>query len=452
MSEELITKIYNAFNPYPLTLKEADRKLYVDCEEVRGEENIIRQLGKKIITSNTNTYQLYAGHRGGGKTTELYRLQRKLEEKGCFVVYFAADLDLDVNDVQYTDILLACTRSILEGLKDYAKTERLAEWLRDRWDSLKDLALSEIKIENSSLDLQIPLFGKLTTTLKNVPSRREIIRKQIDIHLPSLIDSLNQFIQEGKKNLPNGKTKIVAIVDNLDRIPPTTINEKEGKTNHDEIFIDRSNLLQKLDCHVIYTIPISFVHSRKANIAADLYGFPEVLPMIKVRDRSNHIHPLGLEKLQDILSKRIQQFNAAQGLILERDIFENEEIMNKLCEMTGGQVRELMHFMQMVLDWTDELPIREKAVKRTLSQYRNNYHNTVDEKDWIKLAEVSQNKQIVHAQDYRNLLFSRCILEYAELTPDEEVKKWYDVHPLLKETEDFQEALERFKKNESKKN
>lgn len=324
--------------------------------------------------------------------------------------------------------------------------------MQSRWTFLKDLALSEVKFDKASIDLKIPVLGKLTTTLKNVPSRREEIRKKVDVEMPSLIDSLNQFIQKGKNNLPDGKTKIVVIADNLDRIPPNTINEKEGKTNHDEIFIDRSNLLQKLDCHAIYTIPISFVHSRQANLAADLYGFPEVLPMIKVRDRNNNVHSLGIEKLKDILSKRILQFDAAQGLSLEKDIFENADLTNKICEMTGGQVRELMHFMQMILDWTDELPIREKAVKRTLSQYRNNYRNTVDEKDWIKLAEVSQTKQIVNEQDYRDLLFRRCILEYAELAPDDELEKWYDVHPLLKETDEFLRALEEYKNGRSRVN
>ena len=33
-----------------------------------------------------------------------------------------------------------------------------------------------------------------------------------------------------------------------------------GRNSHDEIFLDRSDQLQGLDCHLIYTIPISMVY------------------------------------------------------------------------------------------------------------------------------------------------------------------------------------------------
>ena len=138
MSEELITNIYNAFNPFqPL---KPGNPAYVNCSQVRGEENIFREVGRKIIRSNQRTCQLYTGHRGVGKSTELLRLKDHLEKKGCFVVYFGAtEGDIDEQDAQYTDILLACTRHILEELKDYASPQPLLNWLKGRWQELKEL-------------------------------------------------------------------------------------------------------------------------------------------------------------------------------------------------------------------------------------------------------------------------------------------------------------------------
>jgi hypothetical protein len=57
-------------------------------------------LGRKIERSqNKPLAQLYAGHRGTGKSTELLRLKKYLEERKCHVVYFAADEgDIDPED------------------------------------------------------------------------------------------------------------------------------------------------------------------------------------------------------------------------------------------------------------------------------------------------------------------------------------------------------------------
>ena len=120
VSEELLTQIYNAFDPKrPL---EPDDPFYVKCHEVRGDENIINEVGRKIVRAESLTYQLYTGHRGVGKSTELRRLRRYLEEQGRKVIYFEATDDLDNVNVQYTDILLSCTRHLIKELQDNADT------------------------------------------------------------------------------------------------------------------------------------------------------------------------------------------------------------------------------------------------------------------------------------------------------------------------------------------
>jgi hypothetical protein len=90
----VLSDIYNAFEPVPL---EAGSPMYVNCKDVRGGGDVLVELGKPIEMSDRPTCQLYTGHRGGGKSTELLRLKQYLEqEKGCTVVYFSAE-DADVN-------------------------------------------------------------------------------------------------------------------------------------------------------------------------------------------------------------------------------------------------------------------------------------------------------------------------------------------------------------------
>jgi hypothetical protein len=199
--KKILDALYNVFDPFKPLLPEDSQ--YVDCREVRGDGDILEELGNNISRSQRMTCQLYTGHRGAGKSTELLRLKQYLEQNKFLVVYFAADEeDIEAEDAEYADILLACTRHILEDLKHTAKPDLLTEWLKGRWQELKDLALAEVKFETLSVESQIAQFAKLTANLRAVPSLRRQIRDKINPHTVTLTQALNEFIADAKSNLP----------------------------------------------------------------------------------------------------------------------------------------------------------------------------------------------------------------------------------------------------------
>ncbi len=73
-SSDLLAKLYNAFKPFE-PLPAGDPK-YVDCQDVRKDADIEQELGNRMRLADTNTCQLYSGHRGAGKSTELLRLKK----------------------------------------------------------------------------------------------------------------------------------------------------------------------------------------------------------------------------------------------------------------------------------------------------------------------------------------------------------------------------------------
>ena len=434
-SEKLLTNLYNAFDPfYPLP---AGDPQYVDCREVRGDGDIIEDLGRKIKLSQRMTCQLYAGHRGAGKSTELLRLQEYLQNQGCFVVYFAADeQDINPEDTEYTDILLACTRHLLESLRN-ANSKPLRDWMRDRWEDVKDLALTEVYFETLSLESQIAQFAKLTANVRTVPSLRQKIRDKINPHTTTLIDALNEFIRDAKKNLPDKSSQLAVIADNLDRIVPFSQDGK--RSNLDEIFLDRTEQLKALDCHVIYTIPISMVYSNRATELINNYNDPQVLPMIMVQNPDGSTNEAGLAKIKELIEKRVKQVNPNQSL--ETGLFDSGETLERLCLMSGGHVRNLLLMMQEAITRTEDLPITAKAAQRAITQARDVYRRTPEEGEWQILAKVSQTQRILNDEQHRNLLFSRCILEYRYYDEEGEMQPWYDVHPLIKGIKQFKDCL-----------
>ncbi|MEQ8958447.1 MAG: ATP-binding protein, partial [Coleofasciculus sp. C2-GNP5-27] len=95
-----------------------DRQYYINFSSVRGGK-IIEALGRTIarLSPDEPTCQLFTGHIGCGKSTELFRLKAQLEAEQFHVVYFESSQDLDMADVDISDILLSIARSVSENLE-----------------------------------------------------------------------------------------------------------------------------------------------------------------------------------------------------------------------------------------------------------------------------------------------------------------------------------------------
>lgn len=437
MAQNFHKQLYNSFNPFhPL---EPGDKAYVICDKVRGDDDIVNQLGRSIVFSNSDqpTCQLYTGHRGAGKSTELKRLKQYLEKNGFYVVYFAAGDDLEEEDIQHTDILLACTRYLLEALKDSADAKPLVNWLKNRWKSLEHLALTEISFDEAKIEVGISQFAKVIGVMKASPSNRQKIQQELEKHTVSLIEELNKFIAEAKTKIADKYTGIVVIADNLDRIA-LVFDRASERSNYDQIFIDRSEQLKRLQCHIIYTVPISMVYSERATILEDRFGSIQTLPMIMTHTRDENEYQLGIDKLKEVIEKRVKL--VSDKLTLDQ-VFENKEIIKKLCLMSGGHVRNLIFLVRTALSRTENLPISAKAAQRAIIDMRNTYRKAIHENEWSILATVNLSKNKLNNDDYKKLLFNRCILEY-HLVQDDNIIPWYDIHPLIFDIEEFQRALQ----------
>jgi hypothetical protein len=68
---DLLKPIYAAFTPAPLHKGQDD--LYVDLDSVRGDSSVIDRMKLKILLSDEPSCQVITGHRGSGKSTELWK-------------------------------------------------------------------------------------------------------------------------------------------------------------------------------------------------------------------------------------------------------------------------------------------------------------------------------------------------------------------------------------------
>jgi hypothetical protein len=167
-------------------------------------------------------------------------------------------------------------------------------------------------------------------------------------------------------------------------------------------------------------------------------GKAQVLPMIMVRQPTGEPYTKGIDKLKELIDKRIR--HSVPDLTLEQ-VFEDTNTVEQVCLISGGHVRNLMLLMKTSLQRSPRLPIAKKAVRRAITELRETYRTAVNEPEWMMLAQVAKTKQMPNQDEYRKLLFNRCILEYRYLDEGGEIRVWHDVHPLIYGIERFQSAL-----------
>jgi hypothetical protein len=122
--------LFQRFDPaIPLA---ADDPAYVDWQSEIGLTDVKQQLANSVLlTTHGYSHRLVTGLRGGGKTTELRRLQRTLETRPdgqrYFVSFLDADDTLDLDDADPTDLVLAVVRQLASMQGDYAQAAKRYE-------------------------------------------------------------------------------------------------------------------------------------------------------------------------------------------------------------------------------------------------------------------------------------------------------------------------------------
>lgn len=320
-----IQRFYQACNPTHTldTSNPLDAKYYIDLSKVRGSD-VIRQIERTITSLSPfdPTCQLFSGHIGCGKSTELKRLKTNLETKGFYVVYFESTKDLDVVDVDVSDILLAIARQVSENLEKEgifleargfkSLLSQMANFLKTPIDIAANVNLPGVgQLDvNSGGELSFSLpagIGSITAKARNSPNLRARLRQYLEPRTTALLNAINDdLLTPARRTLKEkGKAGLVVLVDNLDRIGNRVT--PIGRLQPAYIFIDRGNILRKLGCHVVYTIPLVLIFSNESeNLKQRLGGGipPKILPMVPVRLRSGESSEPGIELMRQILLAR----------------------------------------------------------------------------------------------------------------------------------------------------
>ncbi|MEH2305006.1 ATP-binding protein [Nostoc sp.] len=451
-----VRKFFQATQPSKtLNVKNQEEgKYYIDFSSVRGGQ-IIEEL-KEIITflsPDEPTCNLFTGHIGCGKSTELLRLQAELEREDFHVVYFESSNNMEMENVDIADILLAIASSVSESLQPFKieQPKRLQALLKEAERRLHtEIGLeAEASLTHKGSEEEIHLFlqiGQIGTKAK-VPELRSRLQEYLEPRTAQLIDIINQeLLQPAIDKLKQSDKKgLVVIVDNLDRID---ISPKPwGRPQPEHLFVDRGDQLRKLKCHLIYTIPLALIFSNEEATLRQRFGVPKVLPMVPVQHRDGSECKEGMDLLrQMVLARAFPDLMPRQRIDKIKEVFDSSETLDRLCRISGGHVRNLLGILNQSIIKQRKLPLESKILEDVIREQKNSRVAAIKtDEEWELLEKIAREKKVVKNNQCQTLLRSMFVYEYRDLEGS-----WFDVNPLFAEKTEFKSRVESQRQHQNK--
>jgi len=202
---------YRICVPDPLVGADIER-YYVDLSSVRKTETIEKITTTLEFLEPTEFCTiLFTGHRGCGKSTELRRIQKRLESE-YYIVYLEADVELDINDTEYTDLYLLIIKKVADELYrigakfDQKLLESFESWFKEITKETEETVEKSLGIQTSAeAGFQIPfiskLLAKLIAQIKGTHKQRKTIRQTLQKDISRLQADINLLLDDALNKL-----------------------------------------------------------------------------------------------------------------------------------------------------------------------------------------------------------------------------------------------------------
>ena len=431
-----LIKIYNAFDadkPLPAN----DDARYVDLSEVRGDSKISRKLVQRIKNAPLwSSHHLLMGHTKCGKTTELNRTARLLEEEGYITVVFDV-AEVATRTFEYTTVLLLMAGQIVDQLSrrgvpvEGVTAKKLADFLLDKEITLGGQLSAdatgkvEAKVAPGFLMRLLGEFG-IGLELRGGYQRSREMTVKIEADTRGFLEAIKAIVQDAVAKVLEADFKgLVVICDGCDKLEVSATDE-QGRTRDLQLsmFIDHGPDLRSVPCHVIYTVPISI----QANLGDTWEQSPEFVPAIPVNKLpgiDDKYAEAGRRALGQVVSQRLHQHGVTVDQILAQP-----ELIDELIAVSGGHISDLILLVRdAVLEaQTDGANmVEDRHIRRSIRSRAREYTRLIQSAYLETLVTIDEFKTAQSdSNENRELIFKRLALEYA-CGIDTRV----DLHPLV---------------------
>lgn len=420
-----------------------DHPFYTDFTGMRGSFRDSRLYRALNINARTKTYDyeanldnrtlvFLAGMRGSGKTTELAKYAKEIDKPSAyFVVTCNIDKELDMNHVEYMDVLIFQLEKLAEkadekGLQiNEGVVKSLQKWFEERVQEINRSLSAEAGIEISvegkyGLPWVLNIFGKLKGGVTGGYERANTVRQVFKNRFGDFALKFNEFIAETAIQLrqSNLGQEVLFIIDGLEKTQTAETRRK--------IIIEDANRIKNIRANTLFTLPIELMPDTR-----NIQDFATVLPFpfIKICERNgDHINP-SINRFLEFIYNRI-----------DSTLFESENVARKAVELSGGSPRELLRLLQNtgfeILDDEDNITMRalDEAVKHLSADAKY-----LNDKELIILKTIKENNEAGRPTPYieglQKLLESIVVMEYND-------GNYKRINPIIEQSDIYHEYVD----------
>jgi hypothetical protein len=424
MSLEKFYKSLSGKNAFPL---EPDSRLYVPIHDANPEKDPIRALLTRIKFAESESVNLLTGFRGNGKSTELRRLKKLLEELGykVFLVDMLKHMVM-VKPVELSDFILSLTTALTISVQDEEGFDAVREGY---WERLVAFLNSEVKIKDLTLAVEAGTgSAELALALRTDHNLKKRVQEHLRGHLTTLVKDAQKFVMDIVTTLrakeQNEDLKVVLLIDSLEQLRGTGTDAQEVYSSVVELFSGQASNLEFPFLHVVYTVP-PYLSAMAGNIGRLLGGHPiSSWPNIHVRDENGNDDDAGMKIMEEIIAKRYSRW---------AEFFQPTQLY-RLARSSGGDIRDFFRLVReclVLLDTTGGTKVKEYILDSVEQQLLGELTPiAIEDADWLARIEQSKETSLQRIEDLPRLarfLDGNLIMNYQNGHP------WYDVHPLLRE-------------------
>lgn len=439
----LLKDIYNRLDENK-ALKPEDAnyaELYQPVYDHPGCDDPVELMHQHISFSEIESVQLFSGFRGSGKSTQLFRLKKRLEDEG-YVVLYADSLDYvsQSDEVDITSLLTVIAGAFSDALRAELGIDAAHEsyWQRFRnYLTRTTVELNEIGVGDEAANPVPELLGELNfnidikANLKDNPSFRRRVNRVLQNRLAALKDDVDVFVSEAVAAIHAKRgpgTRVVFIFDSLEQVRGDAYTEEAVTRSFGALFSQYyPKMLQLPFLNVVYTVP-PWLQFSSPNTARTL-----VVPC--VRQWNNDVDrtpcPDGFHALHNLVLRRFGKGGYAR--VFGAGSAEPHPYARKIVEACGGHFRDLLYMFRQVLLRAKELPVSEDIVGAAISDMRGHLLPiAVEDAHWLKKIGDLRDVALPTAKPEDVQRLTRFLDNHFVLYL-KNGNAWYDIHPLIRE-------------------